>query len=234
MNRTIILSAYCAALAAPFTAPFALADAGTAHTDLRPDDHAPIGVMGDHMHAAGEFMFSYRYMRMNMSDMLQGSSDISASDIATTIANPFAPPATVRVVPKEMTTNMHMLGFMYAPNDDITLMAMLNYLERDMDLTTFEGMMGDMVLGQFSTEVSGLADSKLGLLYRLYDSANHHLHFNLSWVIDSGSNNETDDVLTPMNMRMTMRLPYSMQLGSGSDQAEFGLTYTGKNQQFSW
>ncbi|MGY0564290.1 MAG: transporter [Paraglaciecola chathamensis] len=234
MNRTIILSAYCAALAAPFTAPFALADAGTAHTDLRPDDHAPIGVMGDHMHAAGEFMFSYRYMRMNMSDMLQGSSDISASDIATTIANPFAPPATVRVVPKEMTTNMHMLGFMYAPNDDITLMAMLNYLERDMDLTTFEGMMGDTVLGQFSTEVSGLADSKLGLLYRLYDSANHHLHFNLSWVIDSGSNNETDDVLTPMNMRMTMRLPYSMQLGSGSDQAEFGLTYTGKNQQFSW
>ena len=36
MNKTIILSAYCAALAAPFTAPFALADAGTAHTDLRP------------------------------------------------------------------------------------------------------------------------------------------------------------------------------------------------------
>lgn len=230
MNKKTILSACFAAL----SCPIAFADSGNDHNLLYPDDHAPIGVMGDHMHAAGEFMFSYRFMHMNMSGMVQGNKSISASDIATSVANPFAPPATVRVVPKDMTSNMHMLGFMYAPNDDITLMAMLNYIERDMDLTTFQGMMGGTALGQFSTEVSGLADSKLGLLYRLYDEGGHHLHFNLAWVIANGSTDETDDVLTPMNMRMTMRLPYSMQLGSGSDQAEFGLTYTGKNEQLSW
>ena len=28
----------------------------------RPDSHAPIGVMGDHMHKEGEYMISYRYM----------------------------------------------------------------------------------------------------------------------------------------------------------------------------
>lgn len=31
-----------------------------------PDDHTPIGIMGDHNHKKGEFMMSYRYMRMDM------------------------------------------------------------------------------------------------------------------------------------------------------------------------
>ena len=31
-----------------------------------PDDHAPIGVMGDHAHKAGEWMLFYRYGFMKM------------------------------------------------------------------------------------------------------------------------------------------------------------------------
>ena len=33
---------------------------------IRADSHAPIGVMGDHMHKKGKFMTSYRYMYMDM------------------------------------------------------------------------------------------------------------------------------------------------------------------------
>ena len=51
-----------------------LASAVSAHEDAgsdnwsgaRPDGHAPIGVMGEHTHKAGEWMFSYRYMHMSM------------------------------------------------------------------------------------------------------------------------------------------------------------------------
>ena len=32
----------------------------------RPDGHAPITVMGEHMHAMGEWMLSYRFMSMDM------------------------------------------------------------------------------------------------------------------------------------------------------------------------
>ena len=32
----------------------------------RPDGHAPISVMGDHLHKKGEFMLSYRFMQMRM------------------------------------------------------------------------------------------------------------------------------------------------------------------------
>ena len=46
----------------------------------RPDAHAPIGIMGDHIHKKGEVMFSYRYMRMEMSDLQDGTHDISRAD----------------------------------------------------------------------------------------------------------------------------------------------------------
>jgi hypothetical protein len=53
----------------------------TAHegpwTAARPDGHAPISVMGDHMHAMGEWMVSYRYMTMDMEGLLDGSNEVS-------------------------------------------------------------------------------------------------------------------------------------------------------------
>jgi len=39
---------------------------GQSWTSGRADGHAPIGVMGDHQHEAGEWMVSFRYMRMAM------------------------------------------------------------------------------------------------------------------------------------------------------------------------
>ena len=101
------------------------------------DSHAPIGVMGDHMHDAGEWMVSYRYMNMEMEGNRNGTDRVSPEAIVSGSANPFAPPANLRVVPTEMTMEMHMLGAMYAPSDDVTLMAMLPYLENDMRHVTF-------------------------------------------------------------------------------------------------
>ena len=40
----------------------------------RPDGHAPLGVMGDHMHGKGEWMASYRYMSMDMDGLRSGST----------------------------------------------------------------------------------------------------------------------------------------------------------------
>ena len=52
--------------------------ATTAHENIttRAITHAPIGVMGDHMHKQGEMMVSYRIMNMKMSGNLQGTQSI--------------------------------------------------------------------------------------------------------------------------------------------------------------
>ncbi len=205
------------------------------HTKILPQAHAPIGVMGDHMHNKGEFMFSYRYMDMDMADNTQGRHNISSDEIATTVPNVFGDmPPTVRVVPQTMTTKMHMLGFMYAPTNDLTLMLMLNYIEREMTLTTYAGMTGTTQLGDFDTESSGLGDTKVGLLYRLHDNDTHHFHLNANWQIPTGDLEEEAEVLTPMNMRTTLRMPYAMQLGSGSNIFELGTTYNGYANKSNW
>ena len=203
-----------------------------------PDSHAPMGVMGDHTHNAGEWMFSYRYMTMSMEGSKQGSDSISPEEIVTSIANPFAgqpmQPPTLRVVPVEMTTEMHMLGMMYAPNDRVTLMLMANYLDKEMDHITFQGGAGTTRLGTFTTDSSGWGDTKVSALIRVFDEGNHNVHLNAGLSLPTGSIDEEHEVLTPMNTRPTLRMPYGMQLGSGTYDLEPGVTYNGRDGHLSW
>ena len=203
-----------------------------------PDSHAPMGVMGDHTHDAGEWMVSYRFMNMSMEGNKQGSDTISPEEIATTIGNPFSgqpmQPSTLRVVPVEMTTRMHMLGLMYAPNDQVTLMLMANYINKEMDHITFQGGAGTTRLGTFTTESSGWGDTKVSGLIRLLDEGNHSVHLNAGLSLPTGSIDEKDDVLTPMGARPTPRIPYAMQLGSGTYDLEPGITYNGRDGRLSW
>ena len=57
-------------------------------TASRPDGHAPISVMGDHMHAMGEWMVSYRYMTMDMQGLLKGSDSIQPSEACLLYTSP--------------------------------------------------------------------------------------------------------------------------------------------------
>lgn len=204
----------------------------------RADGHAPIGVMGDHMHKKGEWMLSYRFMRMDMEGNQIGTDNVSPEQIATTVPNRFfgnpGQPPTLRVVPTQMTMDMHMFGAMYAPTDNITLMAMVPYIEKDMDHITFQGGMGTNRLGTFNTKSSGIGDVKFGGMFRLYDDATHHLHLNLSLSAPTGATDEEDDILTPMGGRPTVRLPYAMQIGTGTWDLHPGLTYTGRMGDLSW
>ncbi len=204
----------------------------------RPDSHAPIGVMGDHLHAKGEWMLSYRFMTMSMDGNRDGSSDRSAEQIATTAPNGFfglpMQPPTLRVVPTEMTMEMHMVGLMYAPTDRVTLMLMANYLENDMEHVTFAGPMGDTVRGTFSTSTSGWGDASLSALIGLYDDGDHRLHATVGATLPFGDIDQTDQILAPTGATPSPRLPYPMQLGSDSVDPILGLTYAGFGTDWSW
>ena len=208
------------------------------HHPLRADSHAPIGVMGDHMHKKGEWMFSYRYMNMSMEGNRNGTNELSPATIATTIPNRFfglpMQPPTLRVVPTKMTMEMHMFGAMYAPTDDVTLMVMGNYTLKDMDHITFAGPAGTTALGGFTTKTSGFGDTKTSALIRMLEREGHHLHMNLGLSIPTGSLTETDTILTPMGTRPTPRLPYPMQLGTGTFDVLPGITYTGHAGNIGW
>ncbi len=219
----------------------ALAATGTASADdaVRADSHAPIGVMGDHTHAAGEWMFSYRYMRMEMAGNLQGDESIAPDTIVTTEPNRFAGmpgmPPTLRIVPLDMDMTMHMPGLMYAPSDTVTLMLMGTYWQKSMAHRTYMGGMGTTVLGDFDVTTSGWGDTTATALVRIAHNATYRLHLAAGLSLPTGSTDEEATVLTPMNMRPTQRTPYPMQLGSGTWDPIIGATIASTGHgRFGW
>lgn len=236
--KTAFRAAVLAASAGLFASSVSPALADEDHSDgasgINAFDHAPIGVMGDHRHKKGEWMISYRLMHMDMEGAQIGNNDVDPDTIATTIPNRFfgnpGQPPTLRIVPTSMRMDMHMAGVMYGVSDRITLMAMANYVTKEMDHITYQGGMGTTQLGTFRTSPAGFGDTKLAALIGLSE----RVHINAGISIPTGSNTQTDDILTPMGGTPTVRLPYPMQLGSGTWDLEPGLTYRDQNDQFGW
>lgn len=183
------------------------------HDHNRPDLHAPIGVMGDHLHEKGGLMLSFRYMNMAMNGNKSGSDNISDDVIYN----------NYMVAPQDMIMNMYMLGVMYAPSNKLTITLMQNYIEKNMDLTAKMMLDGMTMMQNFSTRTVGLGDLNIGTLYSIYDNHKTSLHLNGSLSIPIGDIENTDD--TPM--MNDIKLPYAMQLGSGTFDVTLGATFKG-------
>ncbi|KWV90603.1 alpha-amylase [Erythrobacter sp. YT30] len=224
------------AISSAFAATSAYADEGHdgASSGINALDHAPIGVMGDHRHAKGEWMISYRLMHMDMEGIQIGTDDVTPEQVATTVPNRFfgAPgqPPTLRIVPTSMRMDMHMAGVMYGLSDQVTLMVMGNYITKEMDHITFQGGMGDTRLGTFRTRTSDFGDTKVAALIGITEN----VHLNAGVSIPTGTVTEGAEILTPMGMRPTVRTPYPMQIGSGTWDLEPGITYRDQNEDYGW
>jgi hypothetical protein len=187
----------------------------------RPDDYAPLGVMGDHLHEAGHWMLSYRYGHMSMDGNRDGTDRVSTADV---FADGFP------VSPTDMDTDLHMFGLMYAPAKWLTVMAMIPYIEKSMNHVI--GATGE----EFRTDSSGPGDFRLTGLVRVLERGPHHLHVNLGVSFPTGdidAEDFTPTPMAPMGFQKT-RLPYPMQLGSGTFDVLLGATYSGRNAWLSW
>ncbi|HAB54989.1 MAG TPA: hypothetical protein DCE61_01060 [Cellvibrionales bacterium] len=88
--------------------------------------------------------------------------------------------------------------------------------------------------GVFTTKTSGIGDTKIGALYSLRSGDNTNIHLNLGLSIPTGKIDYTDQILTPMNTTPSPRLPYPMQLGSGTYDIQPGITYAGTRNSWDW
>jgi hypothetical protein len=181
------------------------------HKHNRPDAHAPIGIMGDHLHHKGGLMVSLRYMEMTMEGNMSGTSKINDEAIYN----------NYMVVPQEMHMQMYMLGIMYAPSDRLTMLLMQNYVENSMNLSVNMGMGGGIMQKAFSTSSGGFGDMSIGVLYGLLANNKQSLHLNSQVSLPFGSIKERG--VTPINN--DAKLAYPMQLGSGTFDGTFGATF---------
>jgi len=185
----------------------------------------------------GRWMVSYNYMRMDMGGNRDGNDDIGSETIVTSEPNRFADrpmqPPTLRIVPLDMTSEMHMFGLMYMPSAKLNWMFMAPYVEKEMEHVTFQGASSTTRLGRFTTSSDGLGDVKEGALMRLYDGDGRHLHVTGAISFPTGSTDETATVLTPLGTTPEVRMPYPMQFGSGTYDLIPGVTYTAHFERWS-
>ncbi len=174
----------------------------------RPDAHAPIGVMRDHLHQKGEFMASYRYSQMKMDGLRNNSGSVSNSEALTRRG----------VIPLSMRMKMDMIGLMYGLTDDVTLSAMGTVISKEMDHRRSNG-------SEFERKSDGIGDSKINASYGLVNNGNDSLLLNLGLSLPTGSIDQHF---------LGARLPYPMQIGSGSYELLPGVSYTALRNGYSY
>jgi hypothetical protein len=183
-------------------------------------DVVQLNVLGGHTHPAGQTMFGYQFMHMNMSDMYQGTDKVSPAEV---FAQGFG------AVHLEMEMDMHMFEVMHAPTDRLTLMAMVPFKEMS--------MLHEMDTGErFTQEASGIGDVEVWALYTFLGDirkGGHRLVFNGGLSIPTGSIDVKDHRMGNPTVPKAM-LEYPMQLGSGTFDLMPGLTYLGESGRWSW
>lgn len=179
------------------------------HSCCCKNDPTPAGIMISHIHPKKEWMIAYKYMQMGMTELMQGSQSISKEQVFTNYL----------MAPDHMRMDMHMLMGMYGLTHKLTMMGMLNYNTASMEMGMFttgghhhagsEGASGGHLM-----ETSGLGDIKLYALYSPLNKGRHQFLLSAGISIPTGSiaqKGNNGDMLYP-----GMRLPYAMQLGSGT------------------
>ena len=235
-----------------FAVPFSAIAADDEHAghDMSAMDHSKhdstAGQHIHHGHGKGGFMFEYKFMRMTMDGLLDGTDSVSTRDISG--ANPPAamglPPTNnvntpYMMSPTSMDMDMHMVMAMYGITDNFTLMGMVNYLSNDMDMVMHMVMPGGATMfnpapngtipmDMFgSMDTSGVGDTRIDGMFKLNDD----------WTASIGLSIPTGSIDEKVTMIMTnpvtgmsftnanMQAPYAMQLGSGTYDLIPSITY---------
>jgi hypothetical protein len=172
------------------------------------DDHAPIGVMRDHIHKKGEYMISYRYEFMSMEGARSKNDQVSSAEVLN----------KYMVTPSKMDMKMHMFGIMRGVTNKLTLMAMGSFIKKDMRLSNRANQI-------IHRETSGFGDVKINTMYEFFNRGQNRMQFNLGVSLPTGGIKEK---------HQGARLPYPMQLGSGSYEALPGISYSGYQNTYSY
>jgi len=182
-----------------------------------PEVHPPIGVFGSTIHTRGDVMLSYRFNRQDYEGLMDGTHDISNAEV----------PARFDVIPTALRVSTHYFEAMWAPVEEFTIVVSLPFYEKSLDWQE-----RGVPTSATTTTVKGFGDISLNFLYRVFDDEGGRLHINLGLGFPSGSTEES--AITPTSGDKLERLPYVLQLGSGTIDIKPGATYNGYWRGMNW
>lgn len=189
----------------------------------------PMNIPGGGIPQTHEFRFKAQVMHMKMDGLRDGTSRVRESDLLA--------PGKFMAVPTEMDMTMLHFSGAYSFTDDFVVMLMGMWKKNRMDMD-FNAMMSGMTgRSGFTMESEGLGDTMLMAKYRLWaddpliPTGQVSLLAGLS--VPTGSISE-DNEDHPVDSRRDEKLPYGMQLGSGTWDPTFGVLYQGSSSPWWW
>lgn len=182
----------------------------------RPDLHGPIGVIGEHPVYEGAWQFSYRYEREDHGGLHDGRGEVSNQD---------AFDLGFTRVPSKLVRERHLLTALYGYSDQLSMLITIPWLSNDMRFETDTAT-------TFQRRTIGMGDVVISGLYRLREKGEGGLYLNLGISLPTGSFDERDTI--PGSGGNSVKLPYPMQLGSGTTDLHPGLTWVYLEDATSW
>lgn len=167
---------------------------------------------------SSKITLSYRYNRMQMAGNRDGTDDVTTAEVLRQFP----------VSPLNMRMEMHMFGLMYQVDDNRTLKLMVPYVEKSMSLVNRRNI-------SFRTRSRGLGDIEITGSYRLCrpeegnDSLRCRFSLDAGLSLPTGETDKRDD--TPAG---NIKLPYPMQLGSGTFDPVLGISYSSGLNAWKW
>jgi hypothetical protein len=174
----------------------------------------PVGVRFGEPLEGERFRIAYHYERIKKKRLLISTDRVSPSEIFDKV-----PPSIVYDrAPRSLVITAHTLQLAYAPHPRFTLVVEVPFLQKELKTVADTG-----VHSQVQTE--GVGDIGFALVIPFIRKGNEssHVHFGLD--VPTGSIRRGGD---------DTRHPYDSQIGNGTVDLEWGWTYRGFMDRFSW
>ncbi len=174
----------------------------------RADSYAPIGVGGDRVLSVGELLVSYRFEAFEQDGLRSETAERDLGDVLNIFQS----------APFNLTQQRHLVSVQFAPMEYVTLIGRVPFIRNNMDQVNRN-------FDIFSSSSTGLGDVEVGALLNVYEEGPYKAHLSAMASVPTGS--VTADGTSAIG---TGRLPYSMQLGSGTVDVMPSVTFQAMNQ----
>ena len=173
----------------------------------------PIGVRFGEPLEGIRFRVAYAYERIEKRGLRDSDRNISTSDVFGNLA----PPVYTRA-PRALTVDVHTLQLAYAPHPRFTLVVEVPFLRKRLDTSTVAGV-------ETRATTHGIGDVGLALVVPFIRKKHERSQIHIGLDVPTGS---------VRRRKGGARRPYDSQLGSGTVDLEWGLTYRGQLRRWSW
>jgi len=176
---------------------------------VRPSPAPPIGVRSSTALEAGQMRLAYSFEHIRFREILVGGRDRTPSEVL----NGFYQQA-----PTELDITVHEFELAYAPHSRVTLVVSLPFIQKELQRLS-------IAAGRSEEQTEGIGDLQFSVIVPFIRRGRESSQIHLGIKAPTGSIRRGGD---------RTRLPYDLQIGNGTWDLEWGWTYRGERDLFSW